>query len=171
MLADDERALFAQAAALVPGELTAMRHLARTLVLSGFGMTICGGSYPASQGEHLISHYIDMMRPADLPVALHGEQIGVCAIAMAELQDRVLSRAAPQLAPTAVDHDDVLRRFGTSRGEACWRELEPKRFDRDRVDAINARLARDWDAIRDRSAAPSVTPMVEVLAAGARPSR
>jgi len=29
-------------------------RLARTLVLSGFGMTICGGSYPASQGEHLM---------------------------------------------------------------------------------------------------------------------
>ena len=38
-----------------------MRALARTLVLSGIGMTICGGSYPASQGEHLISHYIDML--------------------------------------------------------------------------------------------------------------
>ena len=49
------------------GDLDAMRALARTLVLSGLGMTICGGSYPASQGEHLISHYIDMFAPAEPP--------------------------------------------------------------------------------------------------------
>ena len=47
-----------------------MRALARTLVLSGFGMTLVGGSYPASQGEHLISHYLEMMKPAHLAEAL-----------------------------------------------------------------------------------------------------
>ena len=44
-------------------------------MLSGFGMTICGGSYPASQGEHLISHHIEMMPPLGWEPALHGEQI------------------------------------------------------------------------------------------------
>ena len=39
-------------------------RLVRTLVLSGLGMAIFGSSYPASQGEHLISHYIDMFAPA-----------------------------------------------------------------------------------------------------------
>src|SRR6185295_482865 len=37
LLAGDEAALLARADALVTGDLAAMRHLARTLVLSGFG--------------------------------------------------------------------------------------------------------------------------------------
>jgi hypothetical protein len=77
LLAVDEAELFGSAAALVAGGLTATRYLARTLVLSGFGMTICGGSYPASQGEHLISHQVDMMADETCPKTLHG---GLAAI-------------------------------------------------------------------------------------------
>ena len=60
LLADDEEAMIAAAPALKAGDVAAIELLVRTLVMSGFGMTLCGGSYPASQGEHLISHYIDM---------------------------------------------------------------------------------------------------------------
>ena len=172
MLAGDEDALFSQARALVSGDLVAMRHLVRTLVLSGFGMTICGGSYPASQGEHLLSHYIDMMRPPGIPDALHGEQTGVCALAMARLQDRILAQTAtPVLAPTTVDHDDVIHHFGPERGEACWRELAPKRLDRARADELNARLATGWDALRARLEAVTLgsARMTAVLAAAGAP--
>jgi glycerol-1-phosphate dehydrogenase [NAD(P)+] len=114
-------------------------------------MTICGGSYPASQGEHLVSHYVDMMRPPDVPIALHGEQIGVCALAMARLQDRILALDAPPiLRSTTVERDDLIRHFGRERGEACWTELLPKRLDRIAADALNARLATHWDAMRAR---------------------
>jgi glycerol-1-phosphate dehydrogenase [NAD(P)+] len=154
MLAGDEDALLSQPRALVAGDLAAMRHLVRTLVLSGFGMTICGGSYPASQGEHLISHYIEMLRPPEQVAALHGEQTGVCALAMAQLQDRLLARDAPPVVhPTAVDRDDVLRRFGAERGEACWQELTGKWIDRERAEQLTARLAAQWSAIRARIAA------------------
>ena len=171
MLAGDEDALISQARALMAGDLAVMRHLVRTLVLSGFGMTLCGGSYPASQGEHLISHYVDMMRPADLPDSLHGEQIGVCALAMARLQEAIVARdTAPRLAATAVHHADVIRHFGAERGEACWREFAPKRLDRERAEELNARLAAAWPAMRVRLAAvalPSARIREVLVAAGA----
>jgi glycerol-1-phosphate dehydrogenase [NAD(P)+] len=173
LLAPDEHALFDESRALVAGDLAAMRHLVRTLVLSGFGMTICGGSYPASQGEHLVSHYIDMMRAPELAVALHGEQIGVCALATARLQDRLLAlETPPVLRPTAIERDDVLRHFGPGRGEACWRELEPKRLDRARADELNARLATRWDAMRTRLAKVTLghARMAGVLAAAGAPT-
>jgi glycerol-1-phosphate dehydrogenase [NAD(P)+] len=44
MLAGDEGALLLSAAALMAGDLEAMRRLARTLVLSGLGMCLAGGS-------------------------------------------------------------------------------------------------------------------------------
>jgi glycerol-1-phosphate dehydrogenase [NAD(P)+] len=168
LLARDEPALLAQARGLMSGDLGAMRHLVRTLVLSGFGMTICGGSYPASQGEHLLSHYIEMMRPPDLPAALHGEQTGVCALAMARLQDQVLAREAPPVVhPTQVAREDVIRRFGPERGEACWRELEPKWIDRERAEQLTARLASGWDAMRARIRGVTLghARMAEALAA------
>ena len=151
LLADDEAALVAQPRGLVSGDLDAMRHLVRTLVLSGFGMTICGGSFPASQGEHLIGHYIAMTRTTGIPETFHGEQIAVATVAMSRLQDQILAlEAAPVLHPTAIDRDAIIRRFGPVQGDACWREFELKRLDRAATDAVNARLARDWSAIRDR---------------------
>ena len=151
LLADDERDVFACSRALVAGDLEVMRHLVRTLVLSGFGMTICNGSYPASQGEHLISHYADMMRGPDLPHSFHGEQIAVATAYMGALQQRVLDRdRPPALRPSSITRDHVLAHFGPVIGEGCWQEFEHKRFDAEQTDALNARLAARWDAIRAR---------------------
>jgi glycerol-1-phosphate dehydrogenase [NAD(P)+] len=151
LLGRDEAEWLARPGALVAGDLDAMRYLVRTIVLSGFGMTLCDGSYPASQGEHLLSHYVDAMGSADLPAAFHGEQTGVTSIAMAELQDRLLAREAPPvLRPTTAGRDDLIRHYGPERGEACWRELSGKHFDRARTDELNARLAARWDEMRAR---------------------
>jgi glycerol-1-phosphate dehydrogenase [NAD(P)+] len=173
LLAHDEPVLLAQSRALVSGDLAAMRSLVRTLVLSGFGMTISGGSHPASQGEHLLSHYIEMMRPPGLPPPLHGEQVGVCALAMAELQERILAhRTPPVVRPPAVDRDDVIRRFGAERGAACWRELEPKWITSELAEQLTARLAAGWDAMRDRIARVALGParMAETLTAAGAPT-
>ena len=157
LLADDERHLFSNTRALLAGDVAVMRHLVRILVLSGFGMTICNGSFPASQGEHLLSHYIEMMRPAGLAHSFHGEQIAVCTVEMAKLQEQMLERDQPPLLrPTAVDRDQIVRHFGAEIGEECWRELEHKRFDAEHTDALNARLVRRWDAMRTRIGAVAV---------------
>ncbi|MBA3817302.1 MAG: iron-containing alcohol dehydrogenase [Deltaproteobacteria bacterium] len=158
LLAADEPALFAQAPELLAGDLGALRRLVRTLVLSGFGMTICGGSYPASQGEHLLSHYLEMQRPTH-PERLHGEQIGVCALAMARLQAQVLARdTPPRLQASTLTRDEVLARFGPIAGESCWAEVAPKLLTAARAEELTARLARDWDAIRARLMAVSLEP-------------
>ena len=66
----------------------------------GLGMTLCGGSHPASQGEHLVSHYLDMLAPLSRGEYLHGEQVAVATLAMARLQERMLDgdAAAPSRA-------------------------------------------------------------------------
>ena len=94
LLAEDEPYLLDAPEALVAGDLEAIRRLVRTLVLSGFGMTLCGGSDPASQGEHLISHYADMMADPAWPQNFHGEQIGVTTLTMAGLQASAARRPA-----------------------------------------------------------------------------
>lgn len=152
LLADDEDGLLAEPEALVSGDLAAMGRLARTLVLSGFGLTIHGTSHPGSQGEHLISHYIDMMHPPDRPHVFHGEQVGVATLAMARLQEGMLAGAAPRLGPTQAGRAGVVSHFGAAIGEACWAEFERKTLDRDAAERLNARLAEIWPEVQRRLA-------------------
>jgi glycerol-1-phosphate dehydrogenase [NAD(P)+] len=150
LLADDEDALLAAPEALMSGDLDAMARLARTLILSGFGMTICGGSYPASQGEHLISHYCEMMADPALPPSLHGEQIAVTTLTMARLQQRMLDAPPPRVRSGGPGGDDLAARFGAETGASCWMLFAEKRLTEESAERLNARLSRDWDAIRRR---------------------
>jgi len=170
LLAEDEAKLFAHSAALMAGDLGAMRRLARTLTLSGFGMTICGGSYPASEGEHLISHYVEMLAPPDWPESFHGEQIGVTALSMARLQEHLLTGGPPRLRPSTPDEKSITAHFGNALGAACWAEFQGKRLDAARADALTAKLEVGWDEIRARLRAvmiPSSRLEAVLRAAGA----
>jgi len=150
MLLPEEGALLGNAGALLDGDLSIMSRLARTLTLSGMGMTICGGSHPASQGEHLIGHYLEMCAPPGTPPAFHGEQIGVATLVMARLQERMLSSQCPQVTPTRVSENDILDHFGAAVGPACWREFEHKVLDDKKASGLNARLAECWPEIQSR---------------------
>lgn len=80
-MAEAERAAFA-----APEDAMALMRL---LLISGLGMTLAGGSAPASQGEHMIVHTYESMFASD---ALHGEAVGVATLYMARLQERVLAQ-------------------------------------------------------------------------------
>jgi len=164
-LADDEEGLLSEPEALVSGDLNAMGRLARTLVLSGMGMTVCDGSYPASQGEHLISHYIEMMHPADWSGALHGEQIAVTSCVMAYLQERILLGQPPRVSPTNVTKQSVMSHFGDEIGAACWDEFSKKRLDKTGAEQLNARFEQSWSSIREQLLTILIPPaaLVSVL--------
>jgi glycerol-1-phosphate dehydrogenase [NAD(P)+] len=152
LLQDDENPLFDQAGALMAGDLGAMRRLVNTLVLAGFGTAIVGNSQPASQGEHLISHYIDMFAEHSRPLVYHGEQVGVTTLSMARLQERMLDRV-PVVRPDSASEADFRARYGDEIGASCWSEFAAKRLDAGRAEALNAKIATRWDEFRDRIAA------------------
>ena len=158
LLAADEERLLEAPEALVAGDLGAMRSLARTLVLSGCGMAIARGSFPASQGEHLISHYIDMFAPADREPTLHGEQVGVATLTMARIQERCLAGAAPVVCASRMTRAELVRRFGSPVGESCWDGFAVKHLDRPSTEALNARIAAAWDRVRGDVAAVAMPP-------------
>jgi len=173
LLAEDEGPLFAQAGALVAGDRDVMQRLARTLVLSGIGMLIAGGSQPASQGEHMIAHYVEMMEPPGLPASFHGEQIGVATLQMARLQERMLEAGPPRLRATPVDGGDLRRHFGPDVGAACERELAGKALDSTGAAQLTERLADDWSALVGRleRARRPARELEAVLAAAGAPRR
>ena len=143
-----------------------MRALARTLVLSGLGMTICGGSYPASQGEHLISHYIDMFAPADRGDYFHGEQVAVATLTMARIQEEVLAAGPPTIAAVPDHRAPCSRhRLGPDIGESCWREFEPKRLTAETAPPLTQRAARVWNDLcrRIRRASIPATRLESIM--------
>jgi glycerol-1-phosphate dehydrogenase [NAD(P)+] len=135
--------------ALVAGDIEAMERLVRTLLLSGFGTAIHGNSQPASQGEHLISHYADMFGDHGWPESFHGEQIGVTTLTMARLQERLLEGPAPTVHVNGADEAAFAAKYGSELGGSCWKEFAQKRLDAERAKAVNQRLAESWDRIRD----------------------
>jgi glycerol-1-phosphate dehydrogenase [NAD(P)+] len=147
---EDEAVVLGRAAAIVAADLDGIRALTRLLVLAGLGMGIVGGSEPASMGEHLISHYIDMMaRPH--PGSLHGEQVGVATLTMSRLQHAVLnSSQPPEVRPTRVDEAELRARYGPGLGERCVAELKAKSLDRHAAKRMTARLGEIWPVMTAR---------------------
>jgi glycerol-1-phosphate dehydrogenase [NAD(P)+] len=161
LLAADEQDLLDASDALLTGDLEAMKRLARTLVLSGLGMTICGGSMPASQGEHLIGHYAEMRADPSWRQCFHGEQIGVTTLTMARIQESMLEAGPPVLFGGDPEKAAVLRHFGRTIGEACWGEFVQKRLCGDSLREANQRLSENWQALCGRIA-PCRRPVVEL---------
>jgi glycerol-1-phosphate dehydrogenase [NAD(P)+] len=113
----------------LPGrDLGAIRGLVESLILSGIAMSVAGSSSPASGGEHLISHYIDMTAYAfDKPHDLHGCQVGVGTLTTALFYENLQA-----LDPAAIDVE--------ARVDAlpAWEEYE---------EALSDRFGRLFDAV------------------------
>ena len=112
----------------------AVGALFEALVFSGAAMTLQGSSMPASGGEHLISHALDMRADAEgSGHDLHGRQVGVATIFVAALYERMLALEQPRFAsaPLRLDRqawgpiaDAVAahhRKQGVRLGQACER--------------------------------------------------
>jgi glycerol-1-phosphate dehydrogenase [NAD(P)+] len=144
--AEAETELLDRVGGLGHGDLEAVARLTRLLVLGGFAMLLAGSSRPASQGEHLISHYLEMLAdPA--PDALHGEQVAVATWTMARLQAWMLALPQPpRMMPTRIDERALERRFGPAFQD-CLAGLRAKALDEAGAAAIERRLARSWPDI------------------------
>ena len=163
LLEEDEQHLLATADRLAEGDPEALATLARTLVLSGFGMAFCGGSWPASQAEHLVSHWLDMFGDPAWPPSLHGEHIAVTTLAVARVQQSLLQGPAPRLDPEPLDEAALTECYGVELGRSCWRELARKRVDAEGAAELTDRLRRDWPEIVARCLAVS-RPVAEIEA-------
>lgn len=87
-------------------EPQAFKALFEALFFSSVAMTITGTSSPASGGEHLISHTIDMIADRDnRKHDYHGRQVGVASILMAALYEKIMNIDTPEFkeAPLSVN--------------------------------------------------------------------
>lgn len=122
-----EKNTFKHADKLIIGDRDTFSNLMNLLLLSGLGMTMCKGSYPASQGEHMIAHHMESLYGYKLPETFHGEQIGMTTLIMAEIQERVLGQEILQLP---------------------IKPMPQKGLDLATLHALNHKLAKEWGEIR-----------------------
>ncbi len=88
------------------GDPEAVAFVLEALILAGFSMVVAGSSAPASGGEHLISHYLDMKHATTgCPNDLHGTQVGVATVYTLGLWEKALA-----LDPATMDIDAMLDR-------------------------------------------------------------
>lgn len=154
-----------QAERIGQDDIDAVACLMEALWISGFSMTLAGNSAPASGGEHLWSHLIDMQRhDAHLPhLALHGTQVGIAcglvrplfaqahALTKQQVQERMMS---PLMEPSSPEYS-VLSFWIEQRHpglaprsrEALLKQAALKYNPETRRD-LRTRLASSWEHIR-----------------------
>lgn len=147
------------AAAIGQGDAQAIGVLLEALILSGLSMLVAGSSAPASGGEHLISHYIDMKSALyGSTHDLHGVQVGVATLHCLRLWERICeldpaSLDAKTLAASQPSMDQVKQWAFDDWGEAVGQEVikqwsEKARSTED-IEIEIARFASSHAAIRE----------------------
>jgi glycerol-1-phosphate dehydrogenase [NAD(P)+] len=115
------------------------------LMLTGVAMTMVGTSAPASGGEHLISHSLDMLSAVDgRPHDFHGRQVGIGTILTAELYRRAMEVESPELHELPAEVDRSL--WGKLADEVAAKHAEK----RERIQIARKKLGEGdtWDRLR-----------------------
>ena len=163
LIADLEPRYLVAAAGIGRGEPEAVAVLFEALTASGLAMVVAGSSSPASGGEHLISHYWDLLAGlGEHRAELHGRQVGVGTLTTARLFERLLDALEHPIdpahhaasAPSAQEIRAALaHRLGALVDEA-WRAYEPKhregaalRDDLARLERLRAPLREELQAL------------------------
>jgi len=160
----------------------AIRALTEGLLYSGISMTIAGTSSPASGGEHLISHTLDMQADlAGAPHGYHGSQVGVATLFTAALYERVMKEEISSLDVEALLAQEKPRLQQLSFLERYWgplagavaEEFSFKLLPRPRKRKRLLTIRDKWDAMK-ADLAPFLRPWREIRAAlqdGGAPTR
>lgn len=166
----DEPEMLASAPRLASGDIEATGVLQRVLTLCAMGVCFTGVSNHGSMGEHLVSHWLDMFAGERHPGSLHGEQVGVAAIAIMGLQHWMLAMdEPPEIGPTVVDERAFFDRYGPEIGAQCLTEFRQKAFDQAGANAFNRRAREIWPELRaelNAKALPVETMRSALAAAG-----
>lgn len=131
LLREFEEQVFSEAKGISSGDMETLVSLLKLLLLSGLGMTIAKGSYPASQAEHMIAHSYYMLKHDDnvkysakLP-PLHGEEIGITSLYMAGRQEKLLNSKI-RMADRIFDNDHMRQLFTLQLSEEFLKEYKKK---------------------------------------------
>jgi glycerol-1-phosphate dehydrogenase [NAD(P)+] len=132
------------------GDPTAVMALQSGLLVSGAAMSLSGSSAPASGGEHLVSHFLDMREDlTGRTPQLHGLQVAAGIILSAACY-----RKLAVLEPADVGRDgDSIFNAAAATIPVVWQGLAPEvnkryRLKEPQLLALGERWHRKWEAVR-----------------------
>ncbi len=99
-----------------------LKLLIEILLLSGASMTLAGGSFPASQSEHLIAHSYAMKYPQKEARVLHGLQIATTCLTTARIQEELLSQDSIEMREVNFEKEKMTQFFGAKIARECEKE-------------------------------------------------
>jgi glycerol-1-phosphate dehydrogenase [NAD(P)+] len=140
-----------------PLYLEAIAGLFEALFWTGMAMTLMGTSIPASGGEHLFSHTLDMMAEVRGETHdLHGRQVGLGTLLSAALYERVLALDAPVFRPMPASIDEPFWSMPTV--VAAVKEQYAAKGGW--LEALRRKVAQPgaWDQLRTRLSAEVKSP-------------
>ena len=113
---------------------------------------MAGGSYPASQSEHLIAHTIEMKYPKIVGKVLHGAQIAVTTLTATRLQKQLLNlqfARHPELVSGSIfPQKQIQNFFGKKIASECQKEFEQKTLAQSQAKKPNwSQLKKDLQKI------------------------
>lgn len=124
----------------------AMEALFHGLLLTGIAMTMAETTSPASGGEHLISHTLDMMSSLDgLPHDLHGRQVGLGTVLASEVYRRVIGLESPDFSRPSMEID---KEFWGVLGDEIETQYAPKAEQLQKAVEVLSR-GDSWDRLRE----------------------
>jgi len=154
----------AQAAGLRTGSIQAYEALSKALILSGVAMVLAGSSSPASGGEHLLSHLLDMeAHHYHRPLHLHGAQVGIASSISAALYQRLLRLRRPQLkaAKSWAQEEARIREELGSLAPAALAQAQKKH---ERAEERRDTLREHWSEIRESLEERNLPSPIEIQA-------
>jgi len=154
-----EPQLHENARGIAKGDLPSIELLMRTLLLSGLGMTIAKGSYPASQGEHMIAHAYRHPREGGDPATFHGEEIGITTLFMARLQEQLLKKR-PTLRTLGFPQEEIKKIYGDKITEEAKKSYRVKQ---ELIEKTNLDASLRWHDIIGRIE-PVIIPSAKIHA-------
>lgn len=144
LLAPYENLLWGNARGIASNNPRSLSILAYTLILSGLGMTITGGSYPASQGEHLLAHTLEMLKGSHHSHS-HGACIAVTTSIMAEIQEEGLY-LGNKISFPSFPENLLMKHFKPEQVAYFQTEYRKKDLTAERLADINTRLRNNgWE--------------------------
>jgi glycerol-1-phosphate dehydrogenase [NAD(P)+] len=163
--------LLEHASAISQRSYTGEGVVARALLLAGIGQSIVNMSAPISGTEHVISHVLDMIADHyNRGLALHGAQVGVATLTVAQLYQHFLDNFDPQAVniDACYPNDEELKAhirqiFQTidpsgAMADECWSDYSKKlalwRGSRKRFE----QFCKAWNSIHRPKLASLVCP-------------
>ncbi|MFH1829944.1 MAG: sn-glycerol-1-phosphate dehydrogenase [Pseudomonadota bacterium] len=158
LIRDLEDTYISRAHLIADRDPEAIRALTEALVFSGISMLMAGSSSPASGGEHLISHVLDMRayEKGKIP-EFHGVQVGVGTVATARLYEMIMNTEADSIDRSALQSvwergEEALarcRNFFGKAAPAIETEFRKKHASKRGVSEETIKIINEWERIKD----------------------